>query len=489
MGEVLTAVVHAGEDWFRTRETKKEQRWQRRVSTALYPLPEQELLSQYAEAFTNLARLFETLPCQKERPGDEALSKVVVQVRQDICARCKNEEQCWEADYFSCCQAWYELWLILQGEKEEPLEEILGFCRKQEQVLRAVTSAYGQARQQLLMDNRLMEQRMAAGEQIRQTAELLKRAAKGLTGDPVLEQRLWRRLPAELKYLGLRLCGLRVFRSGQDRPEIYLSLQTVRDTRVSVKSIAELLSECCHQKLRPAWNCPAVIGHVSGNFHFVAETRYQMLCGISKVTKAGELVSGDSYSLLQKDTGTIVMSLADGMGSGLGACQESEKVIGLLEQFLEAGFPQETAVRMIHSCMLLQNTQERYSTIDLCMVDLYEGDCDFLKSGAAPTFLKYGEEIEVLQPAAMPPGIQQQPDYARTHRKLAAGDVIIMMTDGVLEALPEEDRDRRMEEMLRCCATVNAKEYAQRLMERVYLLQKLRARDDMTILVGSLWEK
>ena len=43
--------------------------------------------------------------------------------------------------------------------------------------------------------------------------------------------------------------------------------------------------------------------------------------------------------------------------------------------------------------------------------------------------------------------------------------------------------------MLRCCATVNAKEYAQRLMERVYLLQKLRARDDMTILVGSLWEK
>ena len=95
----------------------------------------------------------------------------------------------------------------------------------------------------------------------------------------------------------------------------------------------------------------------------------------------------------------------------------------------------------------------------------------------------------MLQSAAMPPGILQQPDYARTHRKLAAGDVIIMMTDGVLEALPEEDRDRRMEEMLRCCATVNAKEYAQRLMERVYLLQKLRARDDMTILVGSLWEK
>ena len=223
---------------------------------------------------------------------------------------------------FSCCQAWYELWLILQGEKEESLEEILGFCRKPEQVLKAVTSAYAQARQQLLMDNRLMEQRMAAGEQIRQTAELLKRAAKGLTGDPVLEQRLWRRLPGELKYLWLRLCGLRVFRSGQDRR--HLSVASNCAGIPGCRS-ALLLSECCHQKLRPAWNCPAVIGHVSGNFHFVAETRYQMLCGISKVTKAGELVSGDSYSLLQRDTRTIVMSLADGMGSRLGAYQESEK--------------------------------------------------------------------------------------------------------------------------------------------------------------------
>lgn len=71
---------------------------------------------------------------------------------------------------FPCCQAWYELWLILQGEKEEPLEEILGFCRKPGTGAESCDVAYGQARQQLLMDNRLMEQRMAAGEQIRQTA-------------------------------------------------------------------------------------------------------------------------------------------------------------------------------------------------------------------------------------------------------------------------------------------------------------------------------
>ena len=32
-------------------------------------------------------------------------------------------------------------------------------------------------------------------------------------------------------------------------------------------------------------------------------------------------------------------------------------------------------------------------------------------------------------------------------------------------------------------------DHARRLMEKVYLSQKLQARDDMTILVGTIWEK
>ena len=41
------------------------------------------------------------------------------------------------------------------------------------------------------------------------------------------------------------------------------------------------------------------------------------------------------------------------MGSGIAAYRESELVIDLLEQFLEAGFSKETAVRMINSALLV----------------------------------------------------------------------------------------------------------------------------------------
>ena len=51
------------------------------------------------------------------------------------------------------------------------------------------------------------------------------------------------------------------------------------------------------------------------------------------------------------------------------------------------------------------------------------------------------------------------------------------------------DTTEQMVELIGRTATRNAKEHARRLMEKVYLMQELRARDDMTILVGSIWEK
>lgn len=41
----------------------------------------------------------------------------------------------------------------------------------------------------------------------------------------------------------------------------------------------------------------------------------------------------------------MILSISDGMGSGLAAYKESEAVIDLLEQFLGSGFDKETAIR------------------------------------------------------------------------------------------------------------------------------------------------
>ncbi|MCD8347849.1 MAG: SpoIIE family protein phosphatase [Lachnospiraceae bacterium] len=475
--------------------------------------PEQEQMAQYAEAFYGLAGLFQRLPCQRERLGEEDLRVLFEDVRERACIKCRKEKDCWGDAYFSNCKVLYE---CLQE-----MEHSGSFSPEQEQYLRkncgrpgelslALRAGYEEARNNLLWSNRMLEQRQAAGEQIYQTAKLLRQTAQSFADASGAEQRVAKKLRRELQYLNVELDDIRAFARETDKTEYYLTVHAAnrsplsggmiwkeylasrlgkRPQVVSARSVAEALSDSCGENMRPAPDCRAGVTDAPAIFHFVPDTNFQLFCGVSRVTKTGELVSGDNFTLLQKDNGKVVMSLADGMGSGVEANRESEKVIELLEQFLEAGFPQESAVRLINSCMLLQNGSQTFSTIDLCMLDLYNAKCDMIKFGAAATFLINEKEIEVIRSGALPPGVMQQSDYESLHRTLKSGASIVMMTDGVSDALPGENREQAMAELIIRTKTRNAQEYARRLMERVYLLQERQARDDMTILIGTIFEK
>lgn len=490
MGELTLAMGKAGA--WRSVGTVCRSRRENQNRTELHSLPEREVLEQYAQAFFGLAELFGQMPCQKERLGDGEIELLFAEVKESGCSGCASEDLCFGSRYFQLCRLWYELFSDLEYDgifSEEKQQELRQQCGRADQILALLEEGYARARTALLWNNRMMEQRMAAGEQIRQTASLLRQLAEGFAPVQEKENRLKKKLQRELHLLDVELADIRVFEREKKRMEVYLILYSTKRCCVSAKSIAHALSDCCREKMQPAWNCRAAVAEEPAVFHFVKETRFQVFCGSARVTKAGELVSGDNYAFVQKDTGKIVMSLADGMGSGPHASQESETVIELLEQFLEAGFEQEKAVRLINSCMLMQDGGRMFSTIDLCMIDLYNATCNLVKSGAALTFIRKESEIEVIGSGAFPTGVLCRSDYESIQRPLSSGDTIIMMTDGVLDALPEENREQKMAELIMKSYSRNAREYAQRLLERVYLMQKLQAADDMTVLVGMIWEK
>ena len=48
-------------------------------------------------------------------------------------------------------------------------------------------------------------------------------------------------------------------------------------------------------------------------------------------------ISGDNFSIMKLESGEEVIALADGMGTGKEAADESETVLALLEQLLRPG--------------------------------------------------------------------------------------------------------------------------------------------------------
>ena len=157
-----------------------------------------------------------------------------------------------------------------------------------------------------------------------------------------------------------------------------------------------------------------------------------------------------------------------------------------LEQFLEAGFSKETAVRMINSALIVRSDAQVFSTIDISSLDLYTGICEFLKVGASTTFIRRENWVETISSTSLPAGVFHKLEPDCTSRKLYDGDMVIMVTDGVLDALPAAHQEKLMKDIILEHDTGNPSELAAYILARVRQYREKEPADDMTVLVMGL---
>ena len=335
---------------------------------------------------------------------------------------------------------------------------------------------------------RMDEQRVAVATQLTEISEIMEgaiRRAYDTKEDTSLERQLKRLLYKR----GILLKKVYVYDNEEQRKEVYLTIRTRKKRCISNKDAAECLSEAMGSPMMPSHEARAFVRNEFTSTCFVEKTNFEVVYGVERCVEDYQQISGDSFSFLQKEEGQFLASLSDGMGTGLNAYQESEKVVDLLEQFLEAGFSKETAVKMINSALVLRDQGKTFSTIDISSIDLYSGVCEFLKIGAATSFIKRGNWVEAITSTSLPAGVFQQTDYEKTCRKLYDGDMVIMVTDGVLDVLPVEHQEKLMKDIILEHQTNNPKELADYILSRVRQYKSGRFLDDMTVLVMGIWKR
>ena len=221
---------------------------------------------------------------------------------------------------------------------------------------------------------RMDEQRVAVATQLTEISEIMEgaiRRAYDTKEDTSLERQLKRLLYKR----GILLKKVYVYDNEEQRKEVYLTISTRKKRCISNKDAAECLSEAMGSPMMPSHEARAFVRNEFTSTCFVEKTNFEVVYGVERCVGDYQQISGDSFSFLQKEEGQFLASLSDGMGTGLNAYQESEKVVDLLEQFLEAGFSKETAVKMINSALVLRDQGKTFSTIDISSIDLYSGVC------------------------------------------------------------------------------------------------------------------
>lgn len=197
--------------------------------------------------------------------------------------------------------------------------------------------------------------------------------------------------------------------------------------------------------------CREIAGFASGTidsqrYGVTSSCRENQVCGfrispcpnfkveIGKAKVASGEVSGDNQVTFEIASSKVAIVLSDGMGVGLKAHTESNVTLRLLERMIKAGYDLTAAVSLINRLLMLRNKDDMFVTIDLVVVDLFSGQLEFVKIGAAPSFIKRGREVEIIYNHALPVGVLSQVDVESDRRMLKEGEVLVMTTDGVLDA-------------------------------------------------------
>ena len=333
---------------------------------------------------------------------------------------------------------------------------------------------------------RYLENRSVMEDQFLEVAELLRGFRKELDKTVDITCKMEKDLEKKLKTLKVQTDQIAVWEEDKKKYEVILQASVKNGRSVTVKEVADAVSDVVGRTLCPAADGVNVISAIPRMVRLEEETTYHMLHGVARCVKGEESISGDSFSYMEIPGGKVLLSLCDGMGSGQNAFFESSKAIELAEQLIMAGFQPRTVVRLVNQALVMRDVHHPL-TMDMAVADLYTGLCDFTKSGAAVTFMRKGEEMELLQSESLPIGVLKETQPAESMYRLKDGDLIIMMTDGVLEAMPGMDKEGIMKAFCLGLSEKNPKELARKILD--YALEQGEARDDMTVLVAGMWKK
>jgi stage II sporulation protein E len=361
-------------------------------------------------------------------------------------------------------------------------------CIMAPRFLREMLEAFHDARQNMMWINRIAQSREGCAVQMDTFADMIRSTVKELEDSMFTDERLEKKISIHLKQKGIRVLYTNFFMNPEGKYEVHVTARALQNECVTTKELVNGISEIMGRRFVLDGAHGQILGKDYTTVVCIEGPAFYTLQGVARIGKGCNQISGDNFMMMELPGGRQGVALSDGMGSGEKACRESTLVIELLEELLEAGFPEKTAIQMINTTLVMGREEIHFSTIDMSVFDLYSGVCELIKAGASSTFIKKGDQVEHLSSTSLPIGVLHTIEIDSVKRTLGDGDFVIMVTDGIMDALPVGEQDILLETIIRGTVMNNPREMAHHILEQVLNWTGELPMDDMTVLVVGMWE-
>lgn len=203
-----------------------------------------------------------------------------------------------------------------------------------------------------------------------------------------------------------------------------------------------------------------------------------------------EEVGGDYCDLVRLKDGRVGLVVADVSGHGLGPSLLMASVRAALHALVLEHSAPEVLLNLLDRSLRSSLHDGRFITMVLAVLNAENHCLEYANAGHAPA-LHYEaatREFYPLEATGMPLGVLERPEYAQGWPiELAVGDMIVLGTDGIIEAMDSDDRQfgqHRLEQLIAQAADQPVREIVELLGSEVEAhYEGEHPPDDLTVLM------
>lgn len=442
----------------------------------------QRRLSNLGEVFFEMNTVFKRL-IRKEAGEEEWKEMLYEEIKKSICGACPEQRHCHRTFSEDTKQVFLNLiTTALERGKINLLDlpsYLMSRCGKANFLINEINTLANQYKSYRQLVGNIDTSKLLISDQLEGVSGIMKRLASEVDTMIAISPEREGRIKDELSSNNIICTDAIVY---EKDAQTMMATLVVREEDVNKLKLQKLTSKICNQPMTINNVYPTEkAGLVAVNLK--TAPRFDCIFGLAQTVKSGSECSGDRHSIERLDGDKFIFAICDGMGSGERAGEKAETTIGLIENFYKAGFDSEIILSSVNKLLNLES-DDIFSSIDICVVDLKMGVADFVKMGATSSYIRGEDGCQIVECSALPVGVL---DNAKAFTKkvvLKDRDYIIICSDGINDAF---ESDNEFKDFLLTIKATNPQEKADEILQQALNKNNGYAVDDMTVIVVKIF--
>ncbi|MDD2376203.1 MAG: SpoIIE family protein phosphatase [Clostridia bacterium] len=356
-------------------------------------------------------------------------------------------------------------------------------CEESTKIIKDINEVYSSMKIMRMLKKKEEETSKKLSKQYKEVSNIISNISKNIKNVPAKSEKNVKNLRDELK-----LHGYMVYEDDFNIDNNYIEYTFITDIlndidkqkKEIIKLVSNMLEKPMHIKL-----LLNISKSERSRIKLVSMPKYSLEVGIAKSCKTNELISGDSYLSMDLGISKYMSAISDGAGSGPEAEKSSKIVIDMLEKLLKGGFEKDKAIQIINTIIKMKQDENNFATLDIVIADLENGEAEYIKLGAAPTYIIQNGKIITISSCNIPVGLINDNEYVPISKKLNKQDIILQISDGIVNDDMNINDNYFTKILTNIDTSRTSREIANELHKHVLKEFKNVLHDDITIVVSK----